>query len=213
MLTLRKPSVDSIRHQIVAQATREFTYPHVGETKSEAIAAHSPAGYSLDHTRVRLGSGEAAFHAAAQALREWRQFRLGWLDALPHDTPLETGAVVAVVARAFGLWSVNIARIVYTTDDEVGAVHRFGFAYGTLPNHVEAGEERFLIEWDRRDENVYYDILALSRPRHLLARLGGPLVRRMQHRFGRESAASMIRAVQGYDPPTAIAIQRTSAST
>jgi uncharacterized protein (UPF0548 family) len=212
MLTLRKPSVDSIRQQIAAQATHEFTYPHVGETRSEAIAAHSPAGYSLDHTRVRLGSGEAVFHSAAQALREWRQFRLGWLDALPCDTPLKTGAVVAVVAKAFGLWSVNIARIAYAIDDEVGEVRRFGFAYGTLPNHVESGEERFLIEWDRRDGNVYYDVLAFSRPRHLLARLGGPLVRQMQRRFGRKSAAAMIRAVQGGGPTTAIKIERTSTS-
>jgi uncharacterized protein (UPF0548 family) len=32
--------------------------------------------------------------------------------------------------------------------DEWG-VERFGFAYGTLPCHLVAGEERFQVEWDK----------------------------------------------------------------
>ena len=77
---------------------------------------------------------------------------------------------------------------------------KFGFAYGTLPGHVESGEERFLIEWDRETDKVWYDILAFSRPNHFLTRLGYPLVRRTQKRFGRDSAASMFRAVNSASP-------------
>ena len=76
-----------------------------------------------------------------------------------------------------------------------GPIGKFGFAYGTLPGHVESGEERFLVEWDRGDDGVWYDILAFSRPNHILTRLGYPVVRRLQKRFGRDSAASMLRAV------------------
>ena len=72
---------------------------------------------------------------------------------------------------------------------------RFGFAYGTLPGHVEQGEERFLVE-RTDDDTVWYDILALSRPRHILTKIGYPFVRRLQKRFGRESAATMLRVVQ-----------------
>ncbi len=117
---------------------------------------------------------------------------------MPADTPLETGATVAVVARAMGLWSVNFARIVHTIDDEIGGVRRFGFAYGTLPEHVESGEERFLIEWDLQDNGVYYDILAFSRPRHWLVRLSYPFARRMQRRFGRDSVTAMVNSVREY---------------
>jgi hypothetical protein len=39
------------------------------------------------------------------------------------------------------------------------------------------------------------DILAFSKPNHILTRLGYPLVHRSQKRFGRDSAASMFRAV------------------
>jgi uncharacterized protein (UPF0548 family) len=83
--------------------------------------------------------------------------------------------------------------------DESGPISKFGFAYGTLPGHVESGEERFLIEWDRADDSVWYDILAFSRPNHILIRLGYPIVRRTQKRFGRDSAASMLRAVSSGD--------------
>jgi uncharacterized protein (UPF0548 family) len=104
--------------------------------------------------------------------------------------------VVAVSARVSGLWWLNVCRIVYLVDEEDGAVTRFGFAYGTLPRHVESGEERFLLEWHRVDDSVWFDILAFSRPRHLLARLSYPWVRRLQKRFGRESAMAMAKAVE-----------------
>jgi uncharacterized protein (UPF0548 family) len=98
--------------------------------------------------------------------------------------------VVAVIARKFGIWSVNAYRIVYVIDDP-GPVHRYGFAYGTLSDHVETGEERFMVEWDQATGEVWYDILAFSRPRHPLIRAGNFYIRRMQKRFGRESAATM----------------------
>lgn len=123
---------------------------------------------------------------------------MGWVEAWPPDTPIKTGEVVAVMGRAIGLWWLNAARIVYLVD-ELGAICKFGFAYGTLPGHVESGEERFLIEWNRADDSVWYDILAFSRPNHLLIRLGYPMVRQAQKRFGRDSAALMLRAVaSGY---------------
>jgi uncharacterized protein (UPF0548 family) len=101
---------------------------------------------------------------------------------------------VAVIARLFGLWWLNACRIVYVVDEE-GAVQRFGFAYGTLPQHAESGEERFTVEWHEADDAVWYDILAFSRPQQLLARLGYPIARRLQKRFARDSAAAMRRAV------------------
>jgi uncharacterized protein (UPF0548 family) len=84
-----------------------------------------------------------------------------------------------------------VARIVYVIEEP----RRFGFAYGTLPGHMAIGEERFLIEWNA-DDDVYYDVLAFSRARHPLMKLGYPLVRRLQKRFGRESAAAMRRATE-----------------
>jgi uncharacterized protein (UPF0548 family) len=168
-----------------AQAQLDFTYPDTGAT-----AATAPASYIVDHTRIRIGTGEAVFLRAKISLEGWKQFDLGWLKASPNDTPIRSGEVVAVVARTFGLRSLNAARIVYVVNEP----RKFGFAYGTLPGHVEKGEERFLVE-RTDDDSVWYDILAFSRPSHLFTKIGYPLVRRLQKRFGRESAAAMVRAV------------------
>ena len=190
MLSLRKPTAERLRGFLAAQSKLDFTYPAVGAT-----AAVPPAGYAVDRTRVKLGEGAEAFAAAKAALGRWEHFRLGWVEAWPPDAPVQAGQVVAVVARLFGLWWLNACRIVYVVDDE-GPVQRFGFAYGTLPEHAESGKERFTVEWHKADDAVWYDILVFSRPHQLLTRLGYPLARWLQRRFARDSAAAMLRAAQ-----------------
>jgi uncharacterized protein (UPF0548 family) len=189
-LSLRKPSADARRRFLVAQRDLPFGYAAVGAT-----VGTPPAGHVVDRTRVKLGEGGVVFRAAADALRRWEQFHLGWVEPWPADTPLRPGEAVTVAARFAGVWWLNACRVVYAVDEPA----RFGFAYGTLPGHVESGEERFLVEWDRTDDAVWYDILAYSRPNHVLTRLGYPLVRRLQKRFGRDSAAAMLRAVRPGD--------------
>ena len=193
-MALRKPTPDTLRRFLATQTPLPLTYEAVGAT-----AGTPPAGYVVDHTRIKLGEGEPVFRSAIAALRRWAQFRLGWVEAWSPDTPIQVGEVVTVMGRAFGVWWVNACRIVSVVD-EAGPVSRFGFAYGTLPGHVESGEERFQIEWDRSDDGVWFDILAFSRPHQFSARLGYPVVRRLQKRFGRDSAAAMLRAVSGVVP-------------
>jgi len=190
MLTVRKPSPESIHRYVTAQSPLKFTYLEVGATASSL-----PKGFVVDHKRIELGPGEDAYRRARRALECWKQFDLGWLEAEPRNTPIRVGETVAVIVRAFELWWLNAARIVYVIDESAKKITRFGFAYGTLPGHVEAGEERFLIEWDHGNDRVYYDILAFSRPRHILTRMAKWQVRRMQKRFAGDSAAAMLRAV------------------
>jgi uncharacterized protein (UPF0548 family) len=191
MVSWRKPSAESIRRFLAAAAVQDFSYSAVGAT-----ATKPPAGFVVDHTRIKLGEGESAFLSARAALQRWEQFRLGWVEAWSPETPIHTGELVAVMGRAIGLWWLNSCRIVYVIDDP-GPITKFGFAYGTLPTHIESGEERFLIEWDQNENRVWYDILAFSKPNHILTRIGYPMVRRAQKRFGRDSAAAMFRAVNG----------------
>ena len=181
-----RPSEETVLAFRLEQARLPFSYPEVG-----ASAREPPAGYTLDHNRVQLGAGQAVFDAACAALRRWQQFPAPWIEVHPATTPLQEGRTVAVLARAFGLWWLNAARIVYVIE-EMSPVRRFGFAYGTLPGHAEYGEERFSIEWHSND-SVWYDLLAFSRPHALPARLAFPLTRRLQKRFARESQAAMTR--------------------
>jgi uncharacterized protein (UPF0548 family) len=71
---------------------------------------------------------------------------------------------------------------VYTVNEH----NRFGFAYGTLPHHVESGEELFQVRIDDKKQ-VWYEIQAFSRPRHWMARLAFPVARYYQLKFVKHS--------------------------
>jgi uncharacterized protein (UPF0548 family) len=198
MPTFFKPSPARLRRILVAQSALSVTYAEVGATAGLPPGT-DPLGrsYNVDHTRVELGAGTSTFDLATTALRRWQQFDLGWLGAFPTNTPIAVGKTVLVIARAGGLWWTNAARIVYVVDEETDAARRFGFAYGTLPGHVESGEERFLVEWDRATSRVYFDIVAFSRPRHLLVRLNRGQARAMQKRFAKEAGEAMRQGAMG----------------
>lgn len=189
MFRFFRPTDAALQRYRLEQRELPFTYSAVGATLDSSGVA-IPSDYNVDRTRRRLGTGDADFAAAKQAIRAWQHFEMGWVGIWPAGIPIEAGAVAIVVTRALGLWSAHAARIVYTVDER----HRFGFAYGTLPGHAEQGEERFLVE-QLADGSVWYDVIAFSRPRHVFARLAYPLVRRLQKRFGRDTAAAMVRAV------------------
>jgi len=189
VIAYRKPSADLIAHFLEGQSQHSYTYLAIGASRDRP-----PAGHAVDHTRINLGNGVKVFQAAKIALDRWDHFRLGWAEAYPQETAIKAGATVAVLAHLFGLWWLNACKIVYVVD-EVGPVARYGFAYGTLPSHVESGEERFTVEWNRADDSVWYDILAFSRPNYVIARLGYPIVRLTQKRFARDSAGAMLTAV------------------
>lgn len=181
MPRLTKPNAAQIAAFVESQRDLQLTYEGVGCT-----ASHPPPGYVVDHHRTRIGQGDDAYAAAVEAIRRWDHFRFGWIEPHPDGVPIRAGETVAVLARVLGCWWLNPCRIVDTIDED----DRFGFAYGTLPGHAESGEERFLVERDAEGV-VWYDILAFSRPRSLLARLGYPLTRRIQKQFARDSAEAM----------------------
>ncbi|MGD9647242.1 MAG: DUF1990 family protein [Pirellulales bacterium] len=193
MIRLGKPTNELQRRFLDEQAARPYSYDAVGATASQP-----PAGYVVDHNRACLGAGEQQFAAAKAALRQWRQFQLGWVEPWPLDVRLVPGECVAIIAHLGPVYWLNACRLVYAVDER-GPVERFGFAYGTLPDHAERGEERFVVEWNRADDQVWFDILAFSRPNHSLSWLGYPVVRRLQKRFAREALAAMQRAVEMFD--------------
>ncbi|MEP6913665.1 MAG: DUF1990 domain-containing protein [bacterium] len=185
MFLLGKPSAERIRRFIVSQCELPFSYPEVGATRRAL-----PAEYTIDHNRVKLGIGAEVFKRAVRSLENWKQFDLGWVRIVPEGTPVKVDAVVAILTRHFGFWSLNACRVVYLVEENE-PVKKFGFAYGTLSSHVERGEERFTVEWDADDDSVWYDILAFSRPNKILVRLGFPLARLLQKRFARDSLSAM----------------------
>jgi len=189
LFSLTARSEDEIRHFISKQKDTGFSYREVGMS-----ATIAPTGYNVDHNRVQLGRGEVAWQRAVQAIRSWQMFSMPWVKFHWPSAPILVGTDVAVSVHHFGFYSLNACRIVYVVDEEV-PMKRFGFAYGTLAEHAESGEERFTVEWNQKDDGVWYEILAFSRPRQMLARLGYPLSRLLQKRFAEGSKAAMAEAV------------------
>jgi uncharacterized protein (UPF0548 family) len=183
---LSKPDELTIQRFIESQSSLDVNYSGIGSTSGTP-----PTDYIVDQTRAKLGKGEAAFQRARAALRQWAIFQLGWVEPCWTDTPIEPNRTVAILAHTLGLWSLNACRIIYVVQEE----EKFGFAYGTLPDHVESGEERFTVEWNRDDDSVSYEIVAFSRPNHFLTRFAYPMTRRLQKRFARDSVAAMKLAV------------------
>ena len=207
MWTLRAPSPDRIRAFLEEQEGAGLSYPEAGRTR-RMPGEEPPAGYDVDHECGLLGVGRSAWLAACDAVCAWEMFpspltRVAYPSG--DRPPVAEGTTVAMVVHAFGVWWVNACRVVYSIDEgaDTGAVkRRFGFAYGTLPGHVERGEERFLVEW-RADDTVRYDLLAFSRPRAWVVRVGYPFARALQKRFRVESFAAMRRAVARRIPDAA----------
>lgn len=185
---LRRPAPATVDRFLVSQDTKPFSYQPVG------LTAHvPPATYDVDHYREELGHGRDTFQRACQAILGWQMVPKGWVSVYPADDPIQPGATVAVLIRAYGLWTLNACRVAYLVEEDSEGECRCGFAYGTLAAHVEMGEERFLAVWNRSDDVVRYDLLAVSRPNHWAARLTYPLARRLQRRFARESIHAVRR--------------------
>jgi uncharacterized protein (UPF0548 family) len=191
MFSLRKPSNTKIRQFLRSQQSLPFSYREVGATRGNA-----PAGYTVDHSRVRLGEGQRTFERARGAIQGWEMFNVGWLRLLWPNAPIQAGTTVGLLTRQFGVWSLNACRIVYVIEEDDLPLRRYGFAYGTLPDHAERGEERFSVEWRRSDDSVWYDIYAFSRPNQFLSIAVYPFTRMLQKRFARDSKRAMIGAVR-----------------
>lgn len=190
MFFASRPSDQNIRQFTSNLAGSAYSYKDVGATASLV-----PSSYTLDHNRVRLGVGSKIWGLAVDAIKSWEMFNLGWVRLFWPDTPIKVGCDVAVLVRHYGFYSLNGARVVYVVNED-GLNKRFGFAYGTLTDHAESGEERFMVEWNHEDDSVYYDILAFSKPKQLLARLGFPLSRQLQKRFASDSKSAMVAFVR-----------------
>jgi uncharacterized protein (UPF0548 family) len=193
-LSLTKPTPEAIEAVIAQSREQAYSYPDIGATQGMVTPTSLSTTYAMDHNRVQVGVGEAVFQQAQQALRQWRMCNLGWAEICGTRKSIEPGTVIACVPQMFGAWLINPCRVVYKIDESVNGITRFGLAYGTLPGHAAMGEERFLVEWHHADDTVWYDILAFSQPGHWLTRVGYPIMRAFQKRYGRDSAQVMVQA-------------------
>jgi uncharacterized protein (UPF0548 family) len=189
MFFIRKPSDRAIKEFLARARTSQRTYDPVG------LSLMSPARFHVDELRFKIGEGSEAFERARQAIDSWKPLKIAWVEPHPATVAPEVDGDVAVMANHAGFWSLNACRVVmrFPTSAED---RRYGFAYGTLADHAESGEELFAVELDDADGTVWYQIRAVSRPRAFLAKAGHPISRQLQRRFREESARAMAVAIQ-----------------
>lgn len=182
MLRLTSPGEGVLRAVLDAQARESLTYPEVGATRATAL----PAGYVHDRYDADLGAG--AFDAAKRGIREWRAHVDAGVSIFPARAPIEPDTNIVLRIRTGPLFAIAACRIVYLCDED----HRFGFAYGTLPEHPEIGEEAFIVERDGTGQ-VRFTIRAFSRPASGITRLpvAKSLARVVQQRVTRQYLEAM----------------------
>jgi uncharacterized protein (UPF0548 family) len=192
MFLMRRPSDSRLAQVLAGVREARLTYPEVGATHGDAAL---PAGYHHVRASATLGRGGDAFDAAADGIRTWQLHRRQGFRVVPDAPAIAEGTVVVldvpvVDVRVVSVHAVASCRITWTVDE----TDRFGFGYGTLPIHPASGEEAFVVERDPRTDEVQLAIVAFSRPRHLLARLGGPVTRWQQGR----ATQGYLRALQAH---------------
>lgn len=147
----------------------DYTYGPVGQT-----ACGPPSGFDWFQRSATLTRRD--FETAAADLFMWRLHERAGLRVWASDAPLRADTVVLMRLGA-GPASLRIpCRVAYVVD-EPGLR---GFAYDTLPGHPEAGEERFVLR-QHDDGSIELTISGFSRPASRLAKIGGPVSRRVQN--------------------------------
>ena len=149
-----------------------FTYAEVGATRERPL----PARYNHLRYRTLIGAGDEVFHAAGEAVLTFRMHRAIGARIRASAERAAPGVQVTVT---FGPFTVP-NEVVYTIDEP----GRAGFAYGTLAGHQEQGEESFLVEKDA-DGQVWFQVIAFSRPARWPTIVAGPIAVVAQRAFAR----------------------------
>lgn len=169
MFSLRRPAPDALARLVAEQRGHDLSYPEHGAT-----AGVRPAGYHHDRWEADLGPfSQDRFDRLAEALRHWQIHQRSGMTVIPAD-PVRPGLTFALAFRLPAGYVTAAGRVVYVTSEPDCR----GFAYGTLPGHPEQGEESFHVV--REGPRLLFRVSAFSRPRHPLARLGGPASRAVQ---------------------------------
>lgn len=166
-LRLRRPTARALAALLARSQKDSVTYTPVGGSLGHPI----PPRLRRREWSQELPAG--SFERASQAIRAWQVHRGAGLEVVT-DGGITVGTNVAMSAPLPVGFIDATCRIVAVIEEP----DRFGFAYGTLSVHPEQGEESFVVS--RSSAGVRFDVVAVSRPVHPLARIAGPAAHHLQ---------------------------------
>ena len=187
MFLFKRPDQELILRTADRHRHTELAYAHAGWTREYRC----PDRFTTNRSSAVIGQGESVFQRAKAAICEYQMLQLGWIQTVGPQEPVARDSVVCTLARHWGVYTLNVARIVYVDDS---LPDRFGFAYGTTQEYPLAGEERFTVSINGTTGEVTYEIFSFSRPLSLLVWLVLPSLRRAQRRFCRDSTTALRNA-------------------
>jgi uncharacterized protein (UPF0548 family) len=164
---LGRPRAEALADHLAQAESAAVTYDAIGMSLGRA----DPGTLPTYERHLEVGRGDEGFARACEQLRRWRQHRAIAASVHPGLPPLEEGATLLVLLPLVVATLVVPCRIVAVVDEP----GRFGFAYGTLPGHVERGEESFVVE-RRPDGSVRFTVRVVAEPATPVLRAIGPLV-------------------------------------
>lgn len=183
-LRLGRPSTSDLDAFVASAAAEGLTYDHVGSTLEAGAGRHERS--------IALGASPGTFERGAAGLRAWACHRGIGATIHPPAAPLVEGTTLVVVLPVGPARLLVPNRIVAVVDEP----DRFGFAYGTLPGHPEAGEEGFWIERVASGD-VRLTIRVEATGAWRLARLGKPAVLALQRLALRRYLRGLQQFVEG----------------
>jgi len=129
--------------------------------------------------------------AIFDAIRRYDIFPPGLVQGVLRR-PIELGDTVGVHYRGFRVIRMFFAaRVVDVLDRDEDGWWRGGFTYRTLAGHPLHGEETFVVEKELATGRLRVALRSWSRRATWLARLGGPVFRRMQVRATERALARL----------------------
>ena len=115
MYSLRTPSAAAISDFRRSQSDLP-TFPVAQE-----VPDPPPPGFRPNRGTGPVGTGGADFRAAIEAVRNWEMFPEdftglqrpadNWVQVDAGSEPVHVGQIAAVIARCFGIWTVNCCRV------------------------------------------------------------------------------------------------------
>ncbi|MGN5380238.1 DUF1990 domain-containing protein [Streptomyces lasalocidi] len=164
-----------------------FTYEPVGATRDDLT--YCPPGFHPLFVRTRLGEGTKLFERAAEAVLTWEMHRAMGVGIDAAADRAAPGVDVTVTL-------VSLLKAPAASSGRPRNPAAAGWAYGTLEDHPECGEEAFLV--DRTgDGTVWLTVAAFSKPAKWYAKAGGPATRGLQHAYARRCGAVLKKLCAG----------------
>ena len=93
MYLFSNPGYQQITEFIDSQSSLGYTCSSIGATRNE----ENPTGFVVDHTRIQIGSGQATFEAAKQALSAWQHYEFDWIELHRPEYRPEPDQMVGVL--------------------------------------------------------------------------------------------------------------------